>query len=56
MENTCCEVKVTELDEGYRIEVTGEKIKEMLGDCMKRCIPEGRMSWPKKGKEGEGCC
>ncbi len=56
MEQKCCEIKVTELDEGYRIEVTGEKVKDMLGECLKHCVPEGRIGWPPPGKEQTGCC
>ena len=35
-EKECCDVKVTELDDGIRIEIRGEGIKERckaLGEC-----------------------
>ena len=34
MGKDCCDVKVTEIDNGYRIEVTGEDIK---GKCKDTC-------------------
>lgn len=34
MEKECCTIKVTELDEGYRFEVTGPEVKDRCG-----CIP-----------------
>ena len=34
MEKECCQIKVTETDEGYHIDVTGKNVKE--GFC---CLP-----------------
>ncbi len=28
MEKDCCQINVTELDNGYRIEITGDDVKE----------------------------
>jgi hypothetical protein len=50
MEKMCCEVKVIETDEGYRIEVKGEKDRlkaeygECCGDVQPDCCPDGVMA------------
>jgi hypothetical protein len=49
MEKECCDIKVTETDEGFRIDVKGKALKEM-GSCC--CIPV--MCVPKKGEAD--CC
>jgi len=36
VEKECGQVKFTETDDGFRIEVTGKKLKDMLSCC---CIP-----------------
>ncbi|MFH1699971.1 MAG: hypothetical protein ABIE07_05220 [Candidatus Zixiibacteriota bacterium] len=61
MEKDCCQVKVTEIDNGYKIEVTGDDVKSKFADCcgpkmgmMKietsECCPD-----ESKGKAGD-CC
>ncbi len=38
MEQECCQIKITKIDNGYRFEVTGENLKENLKencDCIK---------------------
>jgi hypothetical protein len=34
-----CEVKVTELKDGYQVQITGDKVKDALkADNLKKCI------------------
>ncbi|MEE9441219.1 MAG: hypothetical protein V3V99_00935 [candidate division Zixibacteria bacterium] len=33
MEKDCCQVKVTEIDNGFRIEVTGDNVKSKFAGC-----------------------
>ncbi len=39
MERECCNIKVTELDDGYRIEITGKDFKEKCNcwEVFKNC-------------------
>ena len=43
MNKECCNIKVAELENGYRIEITGEGIKEKCDSCcteenIKKCF------------------
>lgn len=40
MEKECGNIKVTETDDGYRINITGKNLKEAMGCC---CVPIGGM-------------
>ncbi|UCC44924.1 MAG: hypothetical protein JSU65_03095 [Candidatus Zixiibacteriota bacterium] len=48
MEKELGSVKFTETDDGFRIEVTGKTLKEMMSGC---CMPFGFMNVGK-----DGCC
>lgn len=41
MEKDCCNIKITEIENGYNIQVTGDKVKECCEVAM---------------KEKDGCC
>jgi hypothetical protein len=47
----CCNIKVTETEKGYRIEVTGEKIKEKCGAFIENCCSDENIK-----KCFEACC
>lgn len=36
MEKECCQIKITETDDGFRVDVSGKKLKDMASCC---CIP-----------------
>jgi len=40
MGKDCCDMKVTEIKDGYRIEITGKDIKEKCKDMMKNCCSD----------------
>jgi hypothetical protein len=53
MEKECCQANVTELDDGYRIEITGKDIKEK-GNCwelIEKCCKERQ-----KAGGSDDCC
>jgi hypothetical protein len=47
MEKECCEIKVFETDDGFRLDVKGMKFKEAI----KCCIPAGT-----RGAASINCC
>lgn len=52
MEKECCNIKVTETENGYRFEVTGEEIKDKCKSIMEECCTDGK-SWKELFKN---CC
>ena len=50
MEKECCNVKVTETDDGLRIEIKGEGVKEKAATMLRNCCGE------ETGKKGFQCC
>ncbi len=44
----CCSVDFTETEEGYRIDLTGEKIKDCLSSFMKCCCKKDDAKESKK--------
>ena len=40
MEKECCNVKVTETEDGLRIEIKGEGVKEKIATVFKNCCGE----------------
>lgn len=51
MEKDCCQIKTAEIDNGYRIEITGENIK----DC--NCLHMLKSFCDKQEKtDDKGCC
>ncbi|MBI5416480.1 hypothetical protein HZA55_00805 [Candidatus Poribacteria bacterium] len=42
MEKECCNLKVTEIDNGYRIEVTGDEVKEKCKTILEKCNTDGK--------------
>lgn len=51
MEKQCCQINVTELDNGYRYEITGEHVKDNCKPFVTSCCTENQS----KAKAG-GCC
>ncbi len=51
MEKECCNVKVTETEEGFRIEVKGEGLKEKFETVFKGCCSEEM-----RKKVSQFCC
>ena len=43
MEKQCCNVNVTELDNGYRLEITGDDIKAQCKAMIEHCCAPGNM-------------
>ncbi len=52
MEKDCCDVKVTEIENGYRFEITGEEIKDKCKSIMGKCCTDSK-SWKEFFKN---CC
>jgi hypothetical protein len=49
MEKECGQIKITETDGGYRIDISGKNLKEMFsGCCVKVCCAD-------EGNKGD-CC
>lgn len=48
MEAKCVQIKVTETEEGYRLDVKGKDLKDLLACCVKVVKDEAA--------EGSGCC
>lgn len=40
MDKQCCNVNVTELDNGYRFEITGSELKEKIKTHLEKCCTE----------------
>ncbi len=60
MEKKCCEIKVSEMEDGFRIEITGAEVKEKCKSAMENCCSGESMkkcfqSFCGTGK-GEACC
>ncbi len=51
MKKGCCDVKVTEIENGYRIEVTGDGIKERCKAVFENCCSQGNIE-----KCLQACC
>ena len=49
-EKKSCNMEVTEIESGYKLEITGEKVKSYLSSFLERC------SSKKKEGSSEGCC
>ncbi|MEW6075487.1 MAG: hypothetical protein AB1530_04175 [Candidatus Omnitrophota bacterium] len=44
MEKSCCDCKVTETDNGYRIEITGDSVKEKCKAVFDNCCSPGNIA------------
>jgi hypothetical protein len=53
MEKECCQVKVTELDDGYRFEITGKDIKGKYNcwEIFQKCCEKQQ-----KDGDSSACC
>lgn len=51
MEKKCCDLKVTELDNGYRIEITGEAVKDKCKVILENCCSKEHIK-----KCFDNCC
>lgn len=61
MEKKCCEINVSEVESGYRIEITGEGVKEKCKSAMENCCSEEGLkkcfqSFCGTGKGDASCC
>ncbi len=52
MKKDCCDIKVTEINDGYRIEITGQEVKGKCKSIMETCCSDGA-SWKELFKS---CC
>ena len=43
MEKDCCNMKVTEIDDGIKIEITGKDIKDKCKVMMKNCCTDEKI-------------
>ncbi len=51
MEKECCNFKMTETEDGYRIDIKGENLKEKFDTVFKNCCSEEM-----KKKMSHFCC
>lgn len=51
MKKDCCNIKVTETENGYNLEITGDDIKEKCKSILENCC-----SGDKKKDSGRSCC
>jgi len=42
MEKKCCDVNVTEIEKGYRIEVTGDQVKGKCKEVIENLCKDGK--------------
>jgi hypothetical protein len=54
MEKECCNIKITELDDGYRFEITGKELKEKCNclEILRNCCGQQPVAAGKKNS----CC
>ncbi len=60
MEKQCCNFSVTELEDGYRLEVTGQDVKGRCKTILEKCCTGENMKncfqmFGNSGKD-KGCC
>jgi hypothetical protein len=60
MEKQCCNVRVSELEDGFRIEVTGQDVKTRCASMIEKCCTGENMKtcsqiFGGSGKD-KGCC
>lgn len=51
MKNDCCNINVTEVENGYRIEITGKDVKEKCETVFENCCSDENIK-----KCFQGCC
>jgi hypothetical protein len=51
MNKDCCDIKVTELKSGYRIDITGEDVKEKCKSVLENCCTDESLK-----KCFQACC
>ena len=60
MEKQCCNASITELENGYRLEITGSDIKEKAKTIFEKCCTDGNMKTMFQSccgsKTDKGCC
>lgn len=49
--NDCCDIKVSEAENGYTIEITGKDVKEKCKTIFDNCCSEGNLK-----KMLQSCC
>lgn len=52
MKDDCCNMKVTEIKDGYRIEITGKDIKGKCKEMITNCCPDEKCC----DEMPENCC
>lgn len=52
MKFDCCDIKVTETEKGFSVEVAGEKFKEMCKGMMDNCCTESNV----EKETSKECC
>ena len=55
MERDCCEIKVTEMEKGFRIEITGDEVKEKCKTVIDECCGGGK-TWAEMMKACKTAC
>lgn len=60
MEKKCCNVSVTELEDGYRLDVTGQEVKGKCKTMFEKCCTDENMKSCfqifSELKKDKGCC
>lgn len=60
MEKECCNLRVTEIEDGYRLELTGQEVKGRCKTILEKCYAEGGMKncfqMFSEFKKEKGCC
>lgn len=61
MEKQCCAINVTEIEDGFRVEIKGEGVKEKCKGAMANCCSGEGMkkffqSFCGSGKGDSSCC
>jgi len=61
METNCCTINVSELEDGFRIEIKGEGVKEKCQDTMAKCCSAEELKkcvqfFCDSGKDKTKCC
>jgi len=56
MDEKCICVKITETEEGFQINITGEKVKEIFSGCNVKIACRGKDTVVNGSSDDEKCC
>ncbi len=60
MEKKCCNASITELENGYRVEITGDDVKGNCKSMFEKCCMDEKMKGMFESccgtKSEKGCC